>query len=235
MSISTEIARLQQAKADLKTAIEAKGVTVPAATTLDGYAALVDQIQQGGLPYDAEIEYIESTGTQYIDTGITFVYATDVIEISLNMAITSGTPRQLNGANGMLFFGVNASQKFEVAGTAAGTYNNDFHNWYLFSKAGKKINGTIDGIAYYSSVNVSTTETRMFDIFLFALGGQNHAAAQLFIKQKLKMTSIKKNGKVVRDFIPVRVGQVGYLYDRVSGTLFSNAGTGSFVLGPDVT
>jgi hypothetical protein len=135
----------------------------------------------------------------------------------------------------MLFFGVNASQKFEVAGTAAGTYNNDFHNWYLFSKAGKKINGTIDGIAYYSTGNVSTTDTRMFDIFLFALGGPNHAAAQLFIKQKLKMTSIKKNGKVVRDFIPVRVGQVGCMYDKVSGTLFYNQGTGAFVLGPDVT
>ena len=35
--------------------------------------------------------------------------------------------------------------------------------------------------------------------------------------------------------IPVRVGQVGYMYDRVSKTLFGNAGTDSFVLGPDVT
>lgn len=237
MSIANELSRLLQAKSDLATSITNKGVTVPAATTIDGYAALVDQIQQGGgtLPYDSEVEYIESTGTQYIDTGEVVVYASDVVEIALNIAITSGTPRQLNGANGMLFFGVNASQKFEVAGTAAGTYNNNFHNWYLFSKAGQKINGTIDGIAYYSSGNVSTTETRIFDIFLFALGGPNHAAAQLFIKQKLKAAVIKKNGKVVRDFIPVRVGQVGYLYDRVSGELFGNAGTGSFTLGPDIT
>jgi hypothetical protein len=48
MSISTEIARLQQAKSDLATSIANKGVTVPAATTIDGYAALVDQIQTGG-------------------------------------------------------------------------------------------------------------------------------------------------------------------------------------------
>ena len=33
--------------------------------------------------------------------------------------------------------------------------------------------------------------------------------------------------------IPVRKGTVGYLYDRVSGKLFYNAGTGDFVLGPD--
>lgn len=48
MSIASEISRLQSAKADLKTAIEGKGVTVPSATTLDGYAGLVDSISGGG-------------------------------------------------------------------------------------------------------------------------------------------------------------------------------------------
>lgn len=47
MSVATEISRLQTAKADLKTAIEAQGVTVPSSTTLDGYAALVGQISGG--------------------------------------------------------------------------------------------------------------------------------------------------------------------------------------------
>ena len=42
------------------------------------------------------------------------------------------------------------------------------------------------------------------------------------------------DGVLVRDFIPVRVGQVGYMYDRVSGQLFGNAGTGAFIVGPDV-
>ena len=35
------------------------------------------------------------------------------------------------------------------------------------------------------------------------------------------------------ELIPVRVGQVGYLYDKISGQLFGNQGTGDFVLGPD--
>lgn len=48
MSIASEITRLQSAKADLKTAIEGKGVTVPSATLLDGYADLVDDIPSGG-------------------------------------------------------------------------------------------------------------------------------------------------------------------------------------------
>ena len=48
MSIASEITRLQGAKADLKTSIEAKGVTVPSDTLISGYAALVDQISGGG-------------------------------------------------------------------------------------------------------------------------------------------------------------------------------------------
>lgn len=48
MSIASEITRLQNAKASLKTSIESKGVTVPSATTLDGYASLVDSIPTGG-------------------------------------------------------------------------------------------------------------------------------------------------------------------------------------------
>jgi hypothetical protein len=39
---------------------------------------------------------------------------------------------------------------------------------------------------------------------------------------------------LMADFIPVRVGDVGYMYDRVSGQLFGNAGTGEFVLGTDL-
>ena len=38
---------------------------------------------------------------------------------------------------------------------------------------------------------------------------------------------------LVRDFIPVRIGQTGYLFDKVSRQLFGNSGTGNFILGPD--
>lgn len=41
------------------------------------------------------------------------------------------------------------------------------------------------------------------------------------------------DGSPVCDLIPVRKGSTGYLYDRVSGRLYGNAGTGSFILGPD--
>ena len=48
MSVTTEITRLQQAKAAIKTSIEGKGVTVSSGATLDQYSALIDNIQTGG-------------------------------------------------------------------------------------------------------------------------------------------------------------------------------------------
>lgn len=48
MAISTEITRIQQAKADIKTAIETKGVTVPSSATIDVYDDYVSQISGGG-------------------------------------------------------------------------------------------------------------------------------------------------------------------------------------------
>lgn len=51
MSIQSEIDRINQAKTDLATAIESKGVTVPPNTTINVYPGLVQQIEQGaGLP-----------------------------------------------------------------------------------------------------------------------------------------------------------------------------------------
>ena len=44
MSIQTEIERLNEAKLQLKAAIEAKGVTVESTITLDGYPELVEDI-----------------------------------------------------------------------------------------------------------------------------------------------------------------------------------------------
>lgn len=48
MSIQTDLTRIKNAKAAIKTAIEGKGVTVPDGTMLDGMAALIDGIQAGG-------------------------------------------------------------------------------------------------------------------------------------------------------------------------------------------
>lgn len=48
MSIASEISRLQGAKADIKTAIESKGVSVPSSAKLDAYDGYIGQIVTGG-------------------------------------------------------------------------------------------------------------------------------------------------------------------------------------------
>lgn len=48
MSIQTELARIANAKAAVKAAIEGKGVTVPEGTKLDGMAPLIESIEAGG-------------------------------------------------------------------------------------------------------------------------------------------------------------------------------------------
>lgn len=59
MSIESEITRLSTAKADLKTAIENKGVTVPSDATLDDYAGYVDAISTGERDWyvDEDLKY----------------------------------------------------------------------------------------------------------------------------------------------------------------------------------
>ena len=76
MSIITDMERLAVAKADLKSAIEAKGVTVASSTKLDGYAALVELISGSAanskLPLGyTQYDYIEGDGTDGLVTQVT--------------------------------------------------------------------------------------------------------------------------------------------------------------------
>lgn len=94
MSIATEISRLQTAKADLKTAIEGKGVTVPSATLLDGYADLVDSISGGG-GTDYLPDLVQNTLTSYYNDEITSMKAnafngnTNLVSIELPNCLTA--------------------------------------------------------------------------------------------------------------------------------------------------
>ena len=50
MSVATEIQRIQGAKSDLRSAIQAKGVSVPSNALIDAYPDYVDAIPQGSAP-----------------------------------------------------------------------------------------------------------------------------------------------------------------------------------------
>lgn len=79
MSIQTELTRITNAKAAIKTAIEGKGVTVPSGTLIDGMAALIESIEAGGGDADFSslvdaTACVSGTITPSSDTSNLFIY-----------------------------------------------------------------------------------------------------------------------------------------------------------------
>ena len=65
MSIASEITRLQNAKSDIKTAIESKGVEVPSNAKLDEYDTYIENISGGGsdIALDNDVNFYDYDGT----------------------------------------------------------------------------------------------------------------------------------------------------------------------------
>lgn len=244
MSIASEITRLQQAKSDLATSIANKGVTVPAATTIDGYATLVDQIQTGSpLPYDARIEYLRCSGTQYINTGIK---GSSDIKIRLRCLYQICTSSSSTSYGWIFGSRVAASNK---AYNLVHTYSGNFRfgsgtatNWANSATRIVTFDNTesTNVMKVYDASNTliatmtasSATFNNNLDLYLF--GNNTNGTAGLGSDITIYSCEFYNGSTKIAEFIPVRVGQVGCMYDKVSGSFFYNQGTGSFVLGPDV-
>lgn len=186
------------------------------------------------LPYDAEIEFLESTGTQYIDLGAKATLSTT---IEVEFYATDSSAIRVFGARSA--WNRNAfSLMFASASDARASFNYDnignvsvltFNiylndgNWHI-----AKSNGGGHIQVDNTSKNLSASSfTTPYNVILF---GNNNNGTNGY--GKVRIRRVKFNSL---DLIPVRIGQVGYLYDKVGGTFFGNAGTGDFVLGNDVT
>jgi hypothetical protein len=185
-------------------------------------------------PYDAEIEYLESTGTQYIDTGVSPNNETEVetrLEVSIIDRFLFGS--RFNSFERAFCIFVNSTQGyswhpfFSGAKSTVGnvTLNTDYR--VKFSSAGLVVDGVLLQGPY------TNTFSGDLPMYIFAIN-QNGAVERRMMKGKVRYFKIRINDILVRDLIPVRKGNIGYMYDRVSGQLFGNAGTGEFVLGPDL-
>lgn len=191
------------------------------------------------LPYDAELEYLESTGTQYIDTGFKANTTTTRLDIGLmlkqdtvNMGLFGS--RNLYGTSSSsscnaFFLSGNKSFRMDWANGGGPFFNCSLNTAYSISITGGSV--TINGSTTTYRGRDSVDQANNFLIFSFAEGAgvvyRNGMIGRVF------GAKIYSNNLLVRDYIPVRKGTVGYLYDRVSGKLFGNAGTGDFALGPD--
>ena len=186
-------------------------------------------------PYDAEIEYLESSGTQYINLPFGFD-KTDEIYFSFSVKNTQtrdkymNSPTSWNNNNNRFGMGVhNSLYTFAYGNQATGYTNllpsraNDgaIHNWvyknYICSVTDLNISRDCSSYTF----GATTVNLRLF------FGYDSNTSGKIAYYKHIK------NGVVVVELIPVRIGTTGYLYDKVSGKLFGNAGTGNFILGPD--
>lgn len=53
-------------------------------------------------------------------------------------------------------------------------------------------------------------------------------------RARISWCKIYEAGVLVRDFVPFRIGSVGYMLDLLTNTFYPNAGAGAFVLGADL-
>ena len=188
------------------------------------------------LPYDAELEYLESSGTQYIDTGI---LATIETKAEIRFAGVFDNKRLLctRTANWTNQFDIilydNTQYGFLIRIGNGNGYQKRYkpttnNAWYtlVVDKNGATINSSAASSSYGT-----LTINNPYNIILFAGGGD--ILGLYGCSAKVSYCKLYDNGTLVADFIPVRVGTVGYMYDKVTKQLFGNDGTGDFILGSD--
>lgn len=176
------------------------------------------------------LDYIATTGTQYIDTGVKPTQNTRIeAEVSgwgadeaatyLYNATTSYGLQTTNNTLYRAYYG--AAYKDFASGTSAAdrvTITRD---------------GTTAWIGNASVTNDAKTFTASYNMLLFA---QNSSGtAQNFAKLRLHYFKIYEGDELIRDYVPCKskYGAV-CLYDRVSGKYVYNAGTYEFLAGPEI-
>ena len=199
-----------------------------------------------GVPYDAEVEYLQCVGFDtYVDTGV-YPNATTDCEVGVSFAGSNTnypTPiGMVDGTTRYLIRYGSPDSFFQLSAGNGVAFTSRSRNGPSSTNIGYQITFKISGgKSYVDGVQTSTLYNSVvnLDDFRYTLwvGNQNYQGGFnpncSATNMQITFCKIWKNGVLVRDYIPVRRGMVGYLYDRVSGKLFGNAGTGAFVLGPD--
>ncbi len=192
---------------------------------------------QNSLPYDAELQYLESVGGQKITLNFNSItnamLANNKLEYVTNLQLTS-TESGAEGVNGLYYFvGVNDNKYYSGCGLywqKSGT-SPDLNDHEL------KLIVENNTVTYYLDNNV-------IDSYSFGQGFSNNLnkfglfycinySGAALCKQRKSYAKLTLGTQVIFECIPVRVGQVGYMYDKVSGQLYGNEGTGDFILGRD--
>lgn len=183
-----------------------------------------------------ELEYIESSGTQYIDTEIA---CSNNIKTEIRLTpINSNNETSIMGARnnyqsnamdltlycgGWYVYGNNAESELDVDLQVNTTYDVVVDNNIVRCKLATE--------EEYSTVKTFTAQT-FSGLNLFIFGECFNNSASYLSKIRIHGLKMYKNGTLVRDFVPAKDNNnVVCLFDRVSKTYFYNSGTGNFIPG----
>ena len=195
------------------------------------------------LPYDAEVEYLESTGTQWIDTEIipNSDYGFEIKFIKFDMSETA--PLGTWGGWLVEMFGGDFKYTLKAFLGTFGSLDieilyNKINNIIIEKLHHKRLTLECNGVIDYDNV---FTENFACTYSAYLFGNNVSGSARHLGPCRIFMAQITDgNDSLVRDFIPVRFTNEsgvseGAMYDRVSGELFGKSGTGAFIIGPDKT
>ena len=194
------------------------------------------------------IEYLESNGMQYIDTGVKPGDDTRV-----HIDVEMGAMRNQNTGSSVFLFGArdgNQQNSFAIEMFEGGNTSHMRSEYGSSSQSldcGKSLENTkvqviLSGDRGYASVSpapretiqlASQTFTTSYSIYLFALNDRGTHRAES--ECKIYRCSIYENGNVVRQFIPVLDDNgTPCLYDMKEKKFYYNDGMGQFKAGPIV-
>lgn len=188
-------------------------------------------------PYTT-LEYIESTGTQYIDTGIKATNKTNTAcAYKFTNTTQSGTvfggrtTDSTATSKSYQYHGVGSTQTMQVM------YNNFYNGSLSTYDTNTHFVELLNNVLYLDgniiqNLPTSTYQTQ-YNVYLFA----TNTANMIQFPAKLQIFSCKfwENDVLVRDYIPVKnSSNIAGLYDLVNNTFCPSATATNFVAGPVV-
>ena len=182
--------------------------------------------------YYCEVDYLESTGTQWLDTGYAVNTSTDEVETYFQLITTDKYKWLMGEHDNGARFGIGSGDGSNLRNIAYGvsTYKvNDTEVYNSQHYFNANSNGVyLNGTQVHAFESFSSTST----VYLFNLnisGGGSGAAGRIW------HYTHKRNGILIRDMIPVLDwNYTPCMYDKVTDTLFYNQGTGSFTYGREI-
>lgn len=171
------------------------------------------------------LEYIQSSGTQYVDSGFKPSSNTKVVA---DYYTTSTQGAVIGSDNSWL----NSDFVIEVhfAAFSSTIYN---HSTVPSGRHTATLDKGVFSLDGETLATMAGTFTGSYNLTLFALNRSN--SIQEYGILRLYSCQIYDNGSICRDFIPCQKadGAVG-LWDDVNEVFYGNAGSGAFTAGPEV-